>query len=276
MQYDPIKRSIGNVVKSSVLLRKLFYFLLGLLFLREWYVKSELRKALSKSSHKKISVYDAGSGFGQYSYFIAKTYKNADVYGVDVKEEQIADCNHFFKQAKLTNATFAVEDLTKITHENKFDVVLSVDVMEHILEDVAVFKNFYCAMKPGATLIINTPSDLAEEHGEHDDHHEGSMAFVDEHVRDGYSAEDLTRKLTEAGFTNIRTTYTYGFWGNLYWHLALKYPMQLLGVSKAFFALLPFYYAVTFPIALLFMLLDFSVKNETGTGLTAVAEKPKL
>ena len=271
MQYDPIKRSIGTVVRDSVVLRKLFYFLLCLLFLREWYVKSELRKILSKFSNKKIQVYDAGSGFGQYAYFIAKNFKNASVYGVDVKEEQINDCNHFFKKAKLPNATFAIEDLTKITHENRFDVILSVDVMEHILEDVAVFKNFYRAMKSGGTLIINTPSDLAEDH---DDHHEGSAAFVDEHVRDGYSAEDMTQKLTEAGFTNIRTTYTYGFWGNLYWHLALKYPMQLLGVSKAFFAFLPIYYLFTFPIALLFMLLDFSVNNETGTGLMAVAEKP--
>lgn len=273
MQYDPIKRSIGNVVQKSVWLRKLFYFLLGLLFLREWYVKNELRKALSRASGGVLAVYDAGSGFGQYAYFVAKNYKNATVYGVDVKEEQINDCNRFFKQANLNNATFAVEDLTKITHENKFDLVLSVDVMEHILEDVTVFKNFYRAMKPGATLIINTPSDLAEDHDEHD---EGSMAFVDEHVRDGYSAEDITQKLIEAGFTNIRTTYTYGFWGKLYWHLALKYPLQLLGVSKAFFVLLPFYYAVTFPIALLFMLLDFSTANERGTGLTAVAEKPIL
>ncbi len=273
MQYDPIKRSIGNVVRSNVVLRKLFYVLLGLLFLREWYVKSELRKVLTRFSNKKIQVYDAGSGFGQYAYFIAKNFKNASVYGVDVKEEQINDCNYFFKQAKLPNATFAIEDLTKITHENRFDVILSVDVMEHILEDVAVFKNFYRAMKSGGTLIINTPSDLAEDHDEHDDHHEGSMAFVDEHVRDGYSAEDMTQKLTEAGFTNIRTTYTYGFWGKLYWHLALKYPMQLLGVSKALFAFLPIYYLFTFPIALLFMLLDFSVNNETGTGLMAVAEK---
>ncbi len=273
MQYDPIKRSIGNVVQNRVMLRKLFYFLLGLLFLREWYVKSELRKVLSRFPNKNIHVYDAGSGFGQYAYFVAKNFKHATVYGVDVKEEQIEDCNRFFKQANLTNATFAVEDLTKIAHENRFDVILSVDVMEHILEDVAVFKNFYRAMKSGGTLIINTPSDLAEDHDEHDNHHEGSMAFVDEHVRDGYSAEDMTQKLTEAGFTNIRTTYTYGFWGKLYWHLALKYPMQLLGVSKALFAFLPIYYLFTFPIALLFMLLDFSVNNETGTGLIAVAEK---
>lgn len=276
MQYDPIKRSIGNVVQKSVVLRKLFYFMLGLLFLREWYVKSELRKALTKASNRNLTVYDAGSGFGQYAYFVAKTYKNAAVYGVDVKQEQINDCNHFFKQANLLNATFAVEDLTKISHENKFDVILSVDVMEHILEDVTVFKNFHRAMKPGATLIVNTPSDLAKDHDEHGDAHEGSMAFVDEHVRDGYSAEDIAQKLTEAGFINIRTTYTYGFWGKLYWHLALKYPMQLLGISKAFFVALPLYYAVTFPVALLFMLLDFSVKNEVGTGLTAVAEKPRL
>lgn len=271
MRYDPIKQTIGDVVRKSVPLRKLFYFLLGLLFLREWYVKAELRKILSKSNGKAFSVYDAGSGFGQYAYFIAKNFKNARVYAVDVKAEQIADCDWFFQRANLSNATFAVEDLATIEHENKFDLILSVDVMEHILEDEKVFKNFYRALKPGGTLLVNTPSDLADDHDE--DHREGGGSFVDEHVRDGYSPKDLSEKLVRAGFSDVRLVHSYGFWGNLYWHLALKYPMMMLGVSKAFFLFLPIYYLVAFPFALLFMLLDVSVKNETGTGLMAIARK---
>jgi SAM-dependent methyltransferase len=272
MQYDPIKKSIGDMVRENVALRKVFYFLLGLLFLREWYVKNELRKVLS---NKNLALYDAGCGFGQYAYFAATSFKNIAVYGVDVKAEQIEDCNRFFKAVGLSNASFAVEDLTTIAHENQFDVVLSVDVMEHILEDVQVFKNFHRAMKSGGTLIINTPSDLSEDH-EHGDEArpEGSMAFVDEHVRDGYSAKDIYEKLRQAGFVQIETRYTYGFWGNIYWHLALKYPMTLLGVSKAMFALLPLYYLLTFPVVLVMMLLDFSVANETGTGIIAIAKKP--
>ncbi|MCS6989987.1 MAG: class I SAM-dependent methyltransferase [Chloroherpetonaceae bacterium] len=270
MRYDPIKRSIGDVARKSPLLRKVLYFLLGLLFLREWYVKAELRKILSKSNGKSVSVLDAGSGFGQYAYFIAKTFKNASVCAVDVKAEQIDDCHRFFQQENLRNATFAVQDLTTIERENEFDVILSVDVMEHILEDEKVFRNFYRALKPGGVLIVNTPSDLSEDHDHHGD---GSSSFIEEHVRDGYSPKELAEKLAKAGFENARIAYTYGFWGNLYWHLALKYPMMMLGVSKAFFLVLPIYYLFTFPFALLFMLLDFSVKNETGTGLMAVAKK---
>ena len=48
MQYDPIKQVIGNVVRENVLLRKVFYKLLGVMFLREWHVKRELRTILRK------------------------------------------------------------------------------------------------------------------------------------------------------------------------------------------------------------------------------------
>jgi 2-polyprenyl-3-methyl-5-hydroxy-6-metoxy-1,4-benzoquinol methylase len=268
MQYDPIKRSIGNVVRNNVMLRKLFYFLLGVLFLREWYAKKELRKALANASVKNF--YDAGSGFGQYSYFVAKNFPQVSVYGVDVKDEQIDDCKRFFQNAGLRNASFAIEDLTKINHREKFDAILSVDVMEHILDDVQVFKNFYTAMKPGGTLIVNTPSHLAEDH-DHD--HEEGEHFVEEHVRDGYSPEDITTKLKAAGFHIERVSYTYGNWGKWYWHLAIKYPILMVGASKAFFLVLPFYYAVTFPFALVFMMLDMVAEKPEGTGVMAIAKK---
>ena len=49
--------------------------------------------------------------------------------------------------------------------------------------------------------------------------------------------------------------------------------MLLLGVSKAFLLLLPFYYLVAFPLVLPMMWLDYRGNNETGTGLTAIAKK---
>ena len=44
MQYDPIKRSLGNIFNRSSALRKLFYSLLDLLLLRAWHVHKELKK----------------------------------------------------------------------------------------------------------------------------------------------------------------------------------------------------------------------------------------
>ncbi len=268
MKYDPIKRVIGDVVRENVTLRKLFYKVLGLMFLREWHVKRELRQLLG-SAKTPQKIYDAGCGFGQYSYFCASRFPTSTIYAVDVKSEQIEDCTRFFRGAGLTNASFAVEDLTQITHENKFDLAISVDVMEHIPDDVGVFRNLYRSLRPGGRLLVNTPSDLggSDAHGPEDE------SFIEEHARNGYNADEIRQKLTSVGFTVEKIRFAYGPWGSIAWRLGIKYPMLLLNVSKAFFILLPFYYLVTLPFTLLLMYLDYAGTNTTGTGLVVIATK---
>ncbi len=268
MHYDPIKNVIGNVAKKAPILRKFFYWLLGLMFLRTWYVKRALRELLAEK-HTPFHLFDAGSGFGQYSYFIAKNFPAASIHAIDVKEDYIADCKHFFPAVGIRNAAFGVEDLTVPTHTDKFDFILSVDVMEHIADDVQVFKNFYTAMKPGGRLLIHTPSNL----GGSDVHKEGDTSFVEEHARDGYSVEDITEKLTKAGFSILYTRYSYGPIGTIAWRLGIKYPMLMLNRSKLFFTVLPFYYAATLWLTLILMMIDYHSRNVTGTGLMVAAEK---
>ncbi|MGD0589502.1 MAG: class I SAM-dependent methyltransferase [Bacteroidota bacterium] len=268
MQYDPIKKIFGDAARNKPWLRILFYKLLGVMFLREWYVKRELRRQLD-NHREPFTVYDAGSGFGQYSYFIAKQFPLAIIYGVDVKEEQIADCNQFFRAIGLMRCSFAVEDLTHIQHKEKFEVILSVDVMEHIPDDVGVFQNFYRALKKNGQLFINTPSNL----GGSDAHSEGDHSFVEEHARNGYSVEEIRNKLEAAGFHVEMIRYTYGHWGTVAWRLGIKFPLLLLNASKAFFVLLPLYYLIVLPLVLPMMWLDYSTKNKTGTGLNVVAKK---
>jgi len=125
-------------------------------------------------------------------------------------------------------------------------------------------------MVKGGVLLISTPSDQ----GGSDVHDHGTEAsFIDEHVRDGYSIEDIEAKLRQAGFTNIVSRYTYGKPGQIGWKLSMKIPIQLLNISKLFFILLPFYYIVTYPFALIFNFMDFYGKHETGTGLLVKAIK---
>lgn len=268
MQYDPIKNIIGNVAKKAPVLRKFFYRLLGMMFLRTWYVKRALREFLG-SKKEAFSLFDAGSGFGQYSYFIAKNFSTVSIHAIDVKEDYIADCKRFFAQIGLNNVRFGVEDLTVPTHTNKFDFILSVDVMEHIDDDVTVFKNFFTAMRSGGKLLIHTPSNL----GGSDVHKEGDKSFVEEHARDGYSVEDITTKLKNAGFNILYTKYSYGPVGTFAWRLGIKYPLLMVNASKASFVVLPFYYLATLWLTLLLMWIDFHSNNKTGTGLLVAAEK---
>ncbi|MGE5432544.1 MAG: class I SAM-dependent methyltransferase [Syntrophomonadaceae bacterium] len=248
-----------------------FYKLLDLMFLRSWYVRRELRRLRKKFDGKPISIYDAGTGYGQYAYFMAKNLKPNNIYAVDVKEEWIEDCREFFKAQNLSNVSFGVEDLTAIGHTASFDLILSVDVMEHIVEDVKVFQNFHRALRPGGFLMINTPS----VYGGSDVHDEEEESFIGEHARTGYSAEDLKMKLEPLGFEVYQSKYTYGTWGDRAWRLGIKYPMQMLNASKLLFVLLPFYYILTFPFTLLMMYMDYTADNKVGAGINFIARKPE-
>lgn len=273
MQYDPIKRSLGKVFNQTPALRILFYRLLDILLLRSWYIRRELKKK-ARSASPELQVLDAGSGFGQYDYFMSSLGKQWHITGVDVKEEQIADCNNFFQKiGRGDRVKFQIADLTKYIQTDSYDLILSVDVMEHILEDETVFSNFFKSMKKEGTLIISTPSDQGgsdahHHHGEDDVH-----GFIDEHVRDGYNSADISDKLKHAGFSNIETQYTYGKPGSLSWRLSMKYPILMLNASKLFFVLLPFYYILTYPLAFILNVIDTRHKHETGTGLLVTAHK---
>lgn len=278
MQYDPIKRGLGETFNKTPGRRKLFYRLLDLLLLRTWHVKKALRQ-WTKNNPGEKEVLDAGSGFGQYSYYMARKHPKWNLLAVDVKTEQIEDCRKFFSQVGLTNTTFEYGDLTKFVRGEAFDLVLSVDVMEHIEEDVKVFENFHKSMKPGGILIISTPSDQGgsdvhhHHHEEEDYTNDGTASFVDEHVRDGYNINEIQEKLKIAGFTKMEAHYTYGWPGKISWKLSMKYPILMLNTSKIFYVILPFYYLLTYWFAFLMNWLDVNMKHKTGTGLLVKAWK---
>ncbi len=273
MQYDPIKRSLGKVFNKSPFLRKVFYKLLDILLLRTWHVKKAFKKWASKQSGDK-TILDAGSGFGQYSYFLSSYNKKWKVKAVDVKEEQIVDCNGFFAKIGRSNCNFEIADLTTFSESESYDFILSVDVMEHIEDDVQVFKNFHKSMKSGGMLLVSTPSDKGGS-DVHDHDHDGDShdSFIDEHVRDGYNIDEIQERLKNAGFSKTEAAYNYGCPGKISWRLSMKYPIQLLNISKLFFIILPIYYIFTFPVFIILNYFDLSIKHKTGTGLVVKAWK---
>lgn len=273
MQYDPIKRSLGKVFNQTPVLRKLFYQMLDWLLLRAWHIRKELRKRTHTSPEVK-TILDAGSGFGQYTYRMARWFPKAEIKAVDIKPEQIADCNQFMQKAGLADrVTFELADLTQFQENNQYDLVLSVDVMEHIEEDVQVFRNFYASMKKGGMLLISTPSDQGGSDSHDHEHEDGVHGFIDEHVRDGYNITDIEAKLKSVGFAKVETRYSYGNPGKISWKLSMKYPILMLGVSKLFFVILPFYYLIVFPVSVVLNFFDLGFNHKSGTGLIVKAWK---
>lgn len=270
MQYDPIKRHLGEIFNRTPFLRKLFYGLLDLLLLRAWHIHRELKKWM-KSAPADANILDAGAGFGQYTYWLHSKNKGFNILSVDVKEEQVADCNNFFSSIGAERVRFEIADLTQFHKDDSYNLVLSVDVMEHILEDVQVFRNFHRSLKQGGMLLISTPSDQ----GGSDVHDEGESSFIEEHVRDGYNIREIEDKLRSAGFSKVVARYSYGSPGKISWRLSMKYPILFMGkVPKALGLLvLPFYYLLAYPVSYVLNYWDCSMKHPTGTGLIVCAWK---
>ena len=275
MDYDPVKDRLGSFFWASPLRTRAFYRTLDAVFLRSWYVRRALRQIIGRApAGRPFRVLDAGTGFGQYTYWLLRTFEHVEVVAVDVKRDYLDRAEAFVATTPYAaRVRWAEADLTQpLPHAlgGDFDLCLSVDVMEHIEDDRAVFRNFARVLRPGGHVIVNTPSDL----GGSGITEAGQQSFIGEHVRDGYNAAELAEKLATAGLPVQSTTYTYGRFGTVGWRLLVQGPIRALNASRAAVLGLPLYYAVAGPVGLALNALDLRDDNARGTGLLVVSRKP--
>jgi len=161
-------------------------------------------------------VLDAGSGNGDYTFRLARRYARAAIHGVDVDGEHVAACQARLHVAPLSNLTFAQADLTEPLGAEAYDVIYSVDVLEHITDDRAALTNLARALRPGGWLIIHTPL-APQRHWLR--RFDLERCPRSDHVRQGDNKEDLLDKVREAGLEISSVRYTHGRWGTLAWEL---------------------------------------------------------
>lgn len=263
MLYDPIKNKILSLVKTAPFLRKLFFFSLDRLLLRQMYVKNSI-KSLYLSDYT-LMLYDAGSGFCQYSDFVLSRWKKSEVFALDLKTDYLIDYNSYAISNYGNRFKYIAGDLTEYVTEEKYNLILAIDILEHIEDDIKVLQNFYQSLSLGGKLIVSSPSDTDE-----------AAKFTSEHVRPGYSMDDIKMKLLKAGFRVIESKHSYGHWGKLSWLLSMKTPLSMLSLSKLFFVLLPIYYLIMYPLIYVLMIADYHTNNKQGTGIIIIAEKAPI
>ncbi len=266
MDYDPIKDRLIRLFESSPLRQRLFFGILHTVFLRSWYVRSWLRRLLSERPDARIL--DAGTGFGQYTDWILRHYPEVTIVAVDIKSDYLSRLEGYLSEVGLeARAEVRFADLTELDETGPFDLILSVDVMEHIEADRRVLSNFRDVLSPGGALLINTPSDQGGSNVRDD----SGTSFIGEHVRDGYSVAEISEKLEGAGFRVEAVEFGYGRAGGLAWRLLIQTPIRLLAFSMATIPLVAVYYVLALPVGLLLNAADLAMHNSTGTGLTVVA-----
>ncbi|MEX2351753.1 MAG: methyltransferase [Balneolaceae bacterium] len=270
IEYDPVKDRLASMVRGSSFLRRLFYALLDLLFLRSWHMRKVIvGQGLRFEELGKWKLLDAGSGFGQYDRFLLDRFCGLEITALDVKEKYLEDCRDYFKkERKAGRIRFRLADLREIDFGPTFDMAICIDVLEHIDEDLEVIRRISDSLKPGGVFLMHSPSHLSEEDGGEED------SFVGEHARPGYSAEEISDKLKRCGLEPIRVRYTYGRFGHLAWTLSVRNPMIWLN-RTGIWGLLPLliYYPFIIIPSLFLNLADLWREDGSGTGILAIGQK---
>jgi SAM-dependent methyltransferase len=168
-----------------------------------WYVRSRqdlLKRILEKYYPGKrdlkkrgLKILDAGCGTG-FNFEALNCF--GAVYGVDLNKGALRQSRRFhYKKLEL-------KDINKIKYKNYFDVIVAVELIEHIEDDEATLKNFYRYLKPSGLLVITAPA--FNFLWSRDD----ELAM---HKR-RYLKKRLREIVTRAGFEIIHLTYRYFFY----------------------------------------------------------------
>jgi ubiquinone biosynthesis O-methyltransferase len=104
---------------------------------------------------KKIKILDFGCGAGTLSLYLAS--KGYDVTGVDISPKAIELAKQSAKYMNISNVNFTELSNFKKNKE-KYDLIISIEVIEHVPNDLKLLHNLYLMIKKRGYLYLTTPS----------------------------------------------------------------------------------------------------------------------
>jgi ubiquinone/menaquinone biosynthesis C-methylase UbiE len=178
-------------------LRNLYYLFYGVPDLHTHIRWRTVRRLVNNNDERdRISVLDVGCGAGHFSFELASKHKGWRVTGIDMNEEGIATATTLKQKLGFSNLEFRTLIATDMSvfPDNHFDLVLLIDVIEHVVEDGALVNGVRRILRPTGSVIISVPTpNYPKVFGR--DFHNGIG-----HVREGYWLEDIVRLLGKDRF----------------------------------------------------------------------------
>jgi SAM-dependent methyltransferase len=155
-------------------------------------------------------ILDAGSGRGDYAFYLARRFPEAQVVGVDFDAARVARCRELTAALGLTNVTFQTGDLVTIGFDEPFDLIVSIDVLEHIVEQKAAIHNLKNNLAPDGRFFFHIPTVREKPvlfSGMLASFHEWAEH---EHIAEDRRAEEFTAIVADTGLTVERSFRTFG------------------------------------------------------------------
>jgi|GEM_PF-3566023 len=112
---------------------------------------------LKKMDGKQYRVLDAGCGIGLTGFLLAE--KGHKVTGIDIDSGKIKQAKQIKKENNYKNIDFLNKDLLRIkNNKEKFDIIICLEVIEHVHSDKELLKVFAKLLKKDGFIIISFPS----------------------------------------------------------------------------------------------------------------------
>lgn len=134
---------------------------------------------------------DVGCGTGFVLEGIRQRHPALDLAGADLRLATLIDARR-----RVPGVSFFAADTFALPYDSEFDVVVALDVLEHIDDDRAALRALRDVVKPGGGVILTVPQ------------HPWLWSEVDDFSchRRRYRRSDLESKCVEAGFEILRRT----------------------------------------------------------------------
>ena len=140
--------------------------------LSELYCYNHAERWVNKFMHKKVEkehidrymhilkytknklVLDSACGAGYGTYLISTKGEAKNIIGVDLDKDAIRYGNYRYPN---NNINRFVADATIFSYDNKFDVIVSFETIEHVTEYNKLLENYYKNLNDDGILLISTP-----------------------------------------------------------------------------------------------------------------------
>lgn len=220
-----------------------------------------IRVLCAESSLVDARILDAGCGYGYTLFWLARRCSRCELHGIDLDPDLIARNRHLAATLGLSHLKFTHGDAGAVSGET-YDVIYSIDLLEHIDDDVAALETWYDALVGEGLLVLHLPLRHQLQRRvfpQFRDH------TIPDHVRDEYTEDEIGEKLHYVGFQIDRIDYGFGVAGELAFELNYLFWDKVMLRNAAAVA--------TMPLSLLLGYLDTRYPPERGNSFLVVARK---
>ena len=193
------------MILNSILINKFLFFGDTLVYDRWKWISSKLPK--TKENWKLL---DVGCGSGAFTLKASSLGYHAR--GLTWDKKSLQKCTQRAEKFLLKNCKFDLFDARNLNNyfHDEFDVILNTENIEHLINDLSLFKAMFSKLKKGGFLLLTTPNFYYKSITDSDN---GPFRKVEDgwHIRRGYSREMLKELCYQSGFKIEDISYCSGF-----------------------------------------------------------------